>query len=322
MKIKGLMISAVVAASMIVPGAALAGGHSSWPDKPIKMIIPFGPGGAADTLGRTVGEAMSKILGQQIVGENVTGAGGTVGVTALANSAPDNYTIGVINVSTTVIGPATRSNITYDPLKDFEYIAMLGGAPTVLAVNPAQGMKTLDDVVAKAKEGGMIYGSPGASTMSNLVPAKFFADLGIEVVHVPYKGAAEAVVDAVAGHIPMTGTTLSTARPQLNEGTLIAVAISTKQRHPAFPDVPTFAELGHPAVTSLTWFGIGAPAGTAPDVVAKLNAAANQALQQPEVAEKLENLGYVLDLMTPEEFRAHQINEMALFGPVAASVGK
>ncbi|NBP81529.1 hypothetical protein EBU58_12620 [bacterium] len=147
-------------------------------------------------------------------------------------------------------------------------------------------------------------------------------DQGIEVVHVPYKGAAEAVVDAVAGHIPMTGTTLSTARPQLNEGTLIAVAISTKQRHPAFPDVPTFAELGHPAVTSLTWFGIGAPAGTAPDVVAKLNAAANQALQQPEVAEKLENLGYVLDLMTPEEFRAHQINEMAVFGPVAASVGK
>ena len=125
MKLKGLMVSAVVAAAVALPGAAVAGGHN-WPEKPIKMIIPFGPGGAADTLGRTVGEAMSKALGQQIVGENVTGAGGTIGVTALANSTADNYTIGVINVSTTVIAPATNSKITYDPLKDFEYVAMLG----------------------------------------------------------------------------------------------------------------------------------------------------------------------------------------------------
>lgn len=323
MKLKGLMVSAVVAAAVALPGAAVAGGHN-WPEKPIKMIIPFGPGGAADTLGRTVGEAMSKALGQQIVGENVTGAGGTIGVTALANSTADNYTIGVINVSTTVIAPATNSKITYDPLKDFEYVAMLGGAPTVLAVNPGLGIKTLDELLAMAKSANppMVYGSPGATTMSNLAPAKFFADTGTPVEHIPYKGAAEAVIDAVAGHIPMTGTTLSTARAQLDDGNLIALAISSKQRHPAFPNVPTFAELGFPAVTSLTWFGIGAPAGTDPAVVAKLNAAANAALQMPEVAEKLENLGYVLDVMSPEEFRAYQVSQMEIFGPVAKSVVK
>lgn len=318
MKKTGLMIGAALAASLALPTAALA----DWPERPVRLIVPFGAGGGADTLGRAVAEQLSQTFGQQFVVENVTGAGGTVGVTALANSEPDNYTFGVINVSTHVIAPVTNPNVTYDPLEDFEYVAMLGGAPTVVAVNPSLEITTLEGLVeaARASDGPFPYGSPGTLTMSNLVPAIYFAEIGVEVEHIPYRGAAEAVVDAVAGHIPFTGTTLSTARAQLDEGTLIALAISTAERHPDFPDVPTFAELGHPNLTSLTWFGMAAPAGTDMEIVNRVSEEVNRILQSPALAERLANDGFVLDLMNPEEFRAYQVSQAEIFGPIAATL--
>ena len=319
MKLSGWIAGAALAVAVALPAPALA----EWPDRPVRLIVPFGAGGGADTLARSVGEEMSRTLGQQVVVENVTGAGGVIGVTALANSDPDGYTIGVINVSTTVIAPETNPNVTYDPLQDFEYIALLGGAPTVLAVNSETGIRTLDDLVAaaRASERPFTYGTPGALTMSNLVPATYFGDIGVEVEHVPYQGGAAALMDAVAGHISFAALTLAIARPQIEAGTLHGVAISTGQRHPDFPDMPTFAELGHPELTSLTWFGLAAPAGMDPEIVDRLNEEVNRALAAETIRARLEAEGFVIEEMTPAEFRAYQVTQSEIFGPIARQIG-
>ena len=317
---RNILIGTVVALATSLPTAALA----EWPERPIRMIIPFGPGGGADTLGRTVAEPLSDILGVEIVAENVTGAGGTIGVGTMANEEADDYTIGVVNVSTQVTAPAVRDNLNYDPGTSFEYIAMLGGAPTVIAVNPDVGVSTLEELVEMARNASppMAYGSPGTLTMSNLVPAKYFQDIGVEVEPIPYQGAAAAVTDAVAGHVPFTGTTFSTARPQLDDGNLIPLAISTAERVPSYPDVPTFAELGHEDLTSITWFGMAAPAGTSQEVVEKINDGVNQVLQMPEVIEVLEGRGFVITPMEPAEFRDYAASQLELFGPVARSASE
>ena len=316
----GWMAAAAAAGLMAVAGPALS--QDNWPERPVRVIIPFGPGGGADVLARTVTAPLSEIFGQRFVPENVTGAGGIIRVTALANSEPDNHTIGVLVVSTTVIAPPTNTNITYDPLGDFEYIAFLGGAPVVFAVNPDTGITNLEELfdAIRASERPFAYGTPGLATMNNLVPAVVFSQAGVEVEHIGYQGAAQAVSDAVAGHIPMTSVTLSTGRTAIDSGQLRAIAISTAERHPDFPDVPTFAELGFPDATALTWFGMGAPAGTDPEVVARLSAEINAILEQDDTAEVLANLGFVVMPMTPEEFRAYQEDQMRIFGPVAERV--
>jgi tripartite-type tricarboxylate transporter receptor subunit TctC len=320
MNSKGMIATAVLAIATALPTASLA----EWPERPIRMIIPFGPGGGADTLGRTIAEPLAEILGTQIIGENVTGAGGTIGVGTMASSEADDYTIGVVNVSTNVTAPAVRDDLPYDPGTSFEYIAMLGGAPTVIAVNPDTGITSLEELVAAARDADplMAYGSPGLLTMSNLVPAKYFVDIGVPVEAIPYQGAAEAVVDAVAGHIPFTGTTFSTARPHLDEGTLTALAISTPERVPSYPDVPTFAELGHADLTSITWFGLAAPAGTSPEVVARINEGVNQVLQMPEIVEFLEGQGFVILPMTADEFTSYAAEQLEIWGPIAQSVSE
>jgi tripartite-type tricarboxylate transporter receptor subunit TctC len=314
------VVAALGIAASLAPAPVAA--QADWPNRPVRVIVPFGAGGAADVLGRSVAQGLSEAFGQQFVVENVTGAGGVIGVTALANATPDNYTFGVINVSTTVIGPATNPNVTYDPNEAFAYVAMLGGAPTVVAVNAGLGITTLDQLVEAARGARplMAYGSPGTATMSNLVPAAFFLSIGVDVEHIPYQGASQAVTDAVAGHIPFIGTTLSTARAQLDAGTLIPLAISTGERHPDFPDVPTFAELGHADLTSLTWFGFAGPAGVDAEIVNRLNAEVRRILASEEVTARLEAEGFVLLDFSPEEFYQYQLDQMAVFGPVAAEL--
>jgi len=311
------VVAAIGIAASLAPAPVEA--QSDWPNRPVRIIIPFGTGGAADIPGRIVAERLSQVFGQQFVAENVTGAGGIIGATQMVTSDPDNYTFGVVNVSTQVTGPATNPNVTYDPSDDFAYIAMFGGAPTVVAVNAGLGISTLEELVEAARNASppMAYGSPGTATMSNLVPALYFRTIGVEVEHLPYQGAAMAVGDAVAGHISFVGVTLSTARPQLDAGTLIPLAISTAERHPDFPDVPTFAELGHPDLTSLTWFGFAGPAGVDEDVVNRLNAEVRAIIASEEVTAQLEGLGFVLLDFSPEDFTQFHAEQLATFGPVA-----
>lgn len=314
-----IALAAVMAATALSPLSAVA--QSDWPNKPVRLVVPFGAGGAADTLARLVAEDLSRTLGQQFVVDNVTGAGGIIALNQLVNATPDGYTLGINNVSTTVIAPAFNPNVTYDPDTDFTYVAMLGGSPTVWVTNPELGINSVDDLIEFANNSSNVpgYGSPGAGTLSHLLALKFFADAEIPFEHIAYQGAIAAMLDVVAGHIPMASGTLSTARPQIDAGTLVPIALSTDERDPTLPDVQTFAELGHPELTSTTWFGFVGPAGLPDEIVEKLNVEINRILDLPEVVARLEPEGLIGDRMTADEFAQYQADQYALWGPIAAA---
>lgn len=315
---KPSLLAAAMAACVALPTAAAA----EWPDRSVRFIIPFGPAGGGDMLGRFAADALREAFGQPFVPENIPGASTVIGITQLVNSEPDGYTLAVANVSSTVIAPVTNPNVTYDPNEDLTYIAMLAGAPTVIAVNAGLGITTIDELLdaARAASRPFAYGTQGTATMTNLAPTLFFQEVGVEVQHIPYGGAGEAVADAVAGHIQFTAATLSTARAQIDEGTLIPLVISTAERHPDFPDMPTFAEIGYPHLTSAVWWGIVGPAGMDPEVVQQINTAIIAALDEPEVAERHARQGFIYIHMTPEEFLAYQLEQFETFGPVAATM--
>jgi tripartite-type tricarboxylate transporter receptor subunit TctC len=290
-----------------------------WPTQPVKIIVPFGAGGAADTLARTVADELGRSLGQQFIVENVTGAGGIIALTQLAQAAPDGYTFGVNNISTTVIAPFMNDAVTYDPLADFDYVALLGGSPTIWIADPKLGIKTVDELKAlvESSSAPVVYGSPGVGTLSHLVAQKFWADTGLAVEHVPYKGADLAMLDVVGGHIPFASGTFSTAKTYVDSGQVVPLAVTLPERDPAYPDIPTFAELGHPELTSTTWFGLIAPAGVDPAVVDKLNAEVNRILDLENVKAILEPQDLKGERLSPAEFRQYQIDQSEVFGPVA-----
>jgi len=304
-------LAALGIAASLAPAPVAA--QSDWPDRPVRIIVPFGTGGTPDIVGRSVAEALSQSFGQRFIVENIAGAGGVIGVTSLVNSDPDGYTIGVINVSTTVMAPATNPNVTYDPNTDITYIAMMGGAPSTVAVNAGLGITTLEELA---------YGTPGPVTMSNLTPAMYFRDIGVEVEHVPYQTVALAVNDAVAGHISFVGATLAATRAQIDAGTLNLLAIATPERHPDFPDVPTFAELGRPDLTSLTWFGFAGPAGMDTEIVQRLNAEIRRILSSGADAARLEEQGMVLFDFSPDEFFQYQLDQTAIWAPAARALAQ
>lgn len=311
-------MAAVTAALLSVPAPALA----DWPERPIRLIVPFGPGGGGDVLGRILGDALRERLDTPFVVENIPGASTTIGVTALVGSEPDGYTLGIVNVSSTVIAPATMSNITYDPIDDLTYIAFIAGAPTVIAVNAELGITTIEELLEASRTASppLAYGTQGTATMSNLPPVEFFREAGVTMQHVPYGGAGAAVVDAVAGHTQFVASTLTTARAQIDAGTLVPLLISSPNRHPDFPDVPTYAEIGYPHLSSTVWYGLVGPAGLDPEIVSTLNAAVLEVLEIPAVVAPLVADGFLFDPMTPEEFLAFQQAQAEIFGPVAAAM--
>jgi tripartite-type tricarboxylate transporter receptor subunit TctC len=316
---KKFVASAVLATILLVPASAMA--QDTWPSKPVRIMVPFSPGGAADTLARLVANDLSRTFGQQFVVENVTGAGGIVGLSQLVKAPADGYTFGINNISTAVIAPVINPNVTYDPATDFTYIAMLGGSPNVWTVNPEIGVSSVEDVVEFVKNSKTVpaYGSPGAGTLSHLTAMKYFSDEGLEMEHVAYPGAGAMVIDVVAGHIPMAWGTLSTARPQIDAGKLVAIAVSSEERDPAIPNVPTLAELGYPELTSTTWFGFVGPAGLPQEIVDRLNTEINRILDLPEVVARLEPEGLVGDRMTAADFAQLQADQSKIWAPIAAA---
>src|SRR3982751_5991409 len=216
-----------------------------WPARPVKIIAPFAPGGSADTLGRIVAKNLSEQLKESFVVENRPGAGGVLGSEIVSNAAPDGYTLVVSGIASHVIAPQLPQGTPYDPMKDFTHVALLGGPPAVLAVNPKLPAKTLKDFVDLAKEKPMSYGSPGNGTQGQLVAELFKQKAGIDLQHVPYKGASAAVTDLMGGQIESVSTSSSTAG-QIKSGKARALALSSAARLPDYPDVPTFAESGYP----------------------------------------------------------------------------
>lgn len=294
-----------------------------WPSRPVRIVAPFAPGGSADTLGRLIAQKLSEQLKKNFFVENRPGAGGVVGSELVAKSAPDGYTLVVSGIASHVIAPQLPAGTPYDPLKDFTHIALLGGPPVVFAVNPALPANTLQEFVAlaKAKPGALNYGSPGPGTQGQLVAELFKRLAGIDVVHVPYKGAAAAVTDLIGGQLSAVSTTLSTAAGQLRGGRARALALSAAQRLPDYPDIPTFVEQGYPGLVATVWFSLSGPANLPPEIVNTLNAEVRRALELPDVRARLRTDGIVPNRLDAKEFTAFVADELLRWGPIVRASG-
>ena len=302
---------------------AETGWSQAWPARPVKIIVPFAPGGTADTLGRLAAQKLSQQMKASFVVENRSGAGGAIGAELAAHAPPDGHTLVVSGIASHVIAPLLPQGAPYDPIKDFTHIALFGGPPAVLAVNPAVQAKDLREFVAlaKARPGAISYGSPGNGTQGHLVGELLKQRARIDIQHVPYKGASNALTDLVAGHLPAISTTLSTAATQIRAGRARALAISAAARLPDFPEIPTYAELGYPDLVATVWFSLSGPAGMAPEIVERLNGEVGRALDQPEVRERLRPEGIVPAMMSAREFSAFVADEIRRWGPVVKASG-
>lgn len=294
----------------------------TWPVKPVRVIAPFAPGGAADTLGRLVAAKLSEALGQNFVVENRAGAGGLVGADAAAKSAPDGYTLVVSGVASHVVAPLI-SKAPFDPIRDFTHIALIGGPPTVLASHPSLPARDLRAflALAKSRPGQLTYGSPGNGTHGHLIAELFKRSAGIDMRHVPYKGAAIAAVDAIAGHLDSISTTLSTASPQLRAARLRGLAVSSSERVPDHPQVPTYRELGYPQLVAAVWFAVSGPAGMPPDIANRINTEVRRLLQRPDVRERLRGEGVEPGTLDVKGFNAFVAAEVDRWSPVVRASG-
>jgi tripartite-type tricarboxylate transporter receptor subunit TctC len=315
-----LGLRALLIALSLSCGTAAA---QAWPAKTVRIIVPFAPGGTADTLGRLVAQKLSESMKQTFVVENRPGAGGLIGSDMVAKAPPDGYMLVVSGVASHAIAPTLSKKVPFDPVRDFTHIALFGGPPSVLAVNPNVPARNLKEFItyAKANPGKLNYGSPGNGTQGHLVGENFKQQIGIDMVHVPYKGAGPAVADLIAGHIPVISTTLTTAAGQIKGGKARALAVSSTSRVPDFPDVPTFAELGYPELTAVIWFSLSGPAGMPQEIVQRLNTEVRRILQLPDVRQRLRPEGIEPGNLDPKAFTAFVATELKRWAPVVRASG-
>jgi tripartite-type tricarboxylate transporter receptor subunit TctC len=292
-----------LAASFFFSLAAGAAGAQGYPNKPVKLVVPFTAGSATDILARTVGQKLTEMWGQSVVVDNRPGAGGTIGTAIVAKSPPDGYTL-LVNSAAHAYNQWIYPTLSFDTVKDFVDIAPLAGQPNVLVVAPSTGYKTVADLIAaaKAKPGALNFGSAGTGSGTHINAEKFRLAAGIDVVHIPYKGTPEALTDTMTGRITYFFSPISAALPNIREGKLVALGVSTAKRSSALPNAPTLAESGLPGFDYNLWVGLFAPAGTPAEVVDKIARDVGRALATPEVKERLTALGAEALPMTPVEF--------------------
>ena len=297
----------------LLAAALLAAGASAqtFPAKPVKLVVPFTAGSGTDIIARTVGDAMSKSMGQPVVIENKPGAGGTIGAAQVAKSDPDGYTI-LIHSSGHALNPAIYTSLPYDTLKDLTGITPLAALPNVLVVSPTRGWKSVADMLAaaKAKPGQLNYASAGQGSATHMNAEKFKLRAGIEAQHVPFKGTPEAITDVIGGRNDWFFAPLSSALPLIKDGKLQALAVSTSKRSPSLPDVPTTVEAGVPGSDYTFWVGMIVPAATPPAVVKRLHEEVLKALAQPDVKERMVKLGADAFTLSPDAFNAYIKLEM------------
>jgi tripartite-type tricarboxylate transporter receptor subunit TctC len=295
-------IRRALAATLCAFCATLAQGQG-YPVKPVRLVVPFTPGSATDILARTFGQKLSEIWGQPAIVENHPGAGGTIGAGIVAKAPPDGYTL-LVHSAAQAYNPSIYPSLSYDTVKDFVEVVPLAGQPNVLVVAPSTGYKTVGDLIAAAKKkpGELNFASAGTGSGTHINAEKFKLAAGIDVVHIPYKGTPEALTDTMTGRVTYFFSPISAALPNVREGRLVALGVSTAKRSSALPNVPTIAESGLPGFDYNLWVGMFAPAGTPADIVDKINRDIGRALQTPEVKERLAALGADPMPMTPAEF--------------------
>ena len=287
--------------------SAAAAVAQPYPSKPIRLVVPFPAGGTTDILAREAGQRLSLSLGQSVVIDNRPGAAGNIGSELVAKSAPDGYTLLMATVSTHAINPNLYARLPYDHIKDFAPVVLVAGVPNVLEVTPSLPVHSVADLIklAKEKPGQINFASSGSGTSIHLSGELFKTMAGVDMTHVPYKGSAPAITDLIGGQVQVMFDNLPSSLPQIKAGKLRAIAVTSAQRAPALPDIPTIAESGLPGFEATSWFGIVAPAGTPPTIIARINADVNQWLQSPEAKEKLLAQGAVAAGGSPEQFAAY-----------------
>jgi tripartite-type tricarboxylate transporter receptor subunit TctC len=300
----------IVALAATLPFAAPTMAQD-YPNKPVRVVVPFTAGSATDILARTVGQKLSELWGQQVVVDNRAGAGGTIGAGMVAKAAPDGYTL-MVHSAAQAVNAFIYPNLPYDTLKDFAQVAPLAGQPNVLVTAPASGYKTVADLIADARKrpGGLNFGSAGIGSGTHLNGEKFKLAAAIDVVHIPYKGTPEALTDTMAGRVAYFFSPISAALPHVRDGKLVALGVSSAKRASTLPNVPTIAESGLPGFDYNLWVGMFAPAGTPADVVDKINRDVNRVLREPEVRERMAALGAEAMAMSPAEFDKFMRSEM------------
>lgn len=316
-RVYSLLLSAVLLAGTARVAA------QEYPSKPVRLIVPFAPGGGNDIVARAIAQQLSASLGRQFVVDNRAGAGGVVGAELAAKSPADGYTLFLGGVGSHAVNPNLHAKLPYDPVMDFAPITLIASAPSVLVVHPSVPARTIEEftALAKANPGKLNFASNGNGSSAQLAAVLYESMAGVRMVHVPYKGLAPALADLLSGEVQLMFSSMVAIIPHIKTGRLRALAVTGRKRSPLLPEVPTLEESGLRGYEAGSWYGILAPAGTPPQIVAKLNAEIVQALQRPAIRERLAAEGAEAIGGTPGEFAAHINAELARVGKILRDGG-
>jgi tripartite-type tricarboxylate transporter receptor subunit TctC len=309
--------------ALLATSPSWAQGEASYPDKPVRIVVPFPAGSATDIVSRLLAQKFSTKLGQQFIVENRPGASGTLGVDIIAKSPPDGTTIGLITASTHGVTPALGTKLPYDSIADFKPISMIGAAPYVLVLYPGIPAKSISELVAlaKTKPGQLNYGSAGLASLAHLAAALFASDMGIEMTHVPYKSSAQSSIDIITGRLDMQFATVGPTLQNIRDGKLRALATTGAKRVSSLPDVPTMMETGVKDYDVALWIAYVVPAGTPDAIVSKLNRAMNEILKEPDIVANLQKQGFESDPGSPDAVTQRIRNETAKWRTLVAKTG-
>ena len=310
-------------AGVLVAALPLGASAQTWPAKPVRLIVPFAPGGAVDVTARTIAQSLTARLGQQVLVDNRGGAGGNIGVEVAAKSPPDGYTLVMATSGQIAINPHMYSKLPFDPVKDLAPITPAGQAVNALCVHPSLPARSVKEFIALAKSqpGKLNFATGGIGASDHIATELFMSLTGVKMVHVPYKGGAPAMVDLLAGNVDVGFSTVATAMGPIKAGRLRPLGVTSGKRFELLPDVPTIAEAGVPGYESVSWYGLFAPAGTPPEIIRRLNAETVAVLQTEDVRRRLTESGVLPVSSTPESFASYVTTEIARWGKLIRANG-